>query len=464
MRISPLPAPEILDAATVLARRLGSRRVITLTCDNAHADDGGAVRIESYNVSSLAIHAHPVTPDDITNFDLNGQFAEPSNFQGSVVLCRQPIDDLTNPKKFANFLAISHRYCDALIICATDRVRSHADEGSRLLSTEGWDSDEFRNFLAARGINLDLQGYCRDSAGPSSRAIQVGIAFKANSKLGFPREDSLEFQEFTVSAFVPCYNEKDIIFETVDRLLQQFDRVYIIDNWSNDGSWSELVRRYNSNERVSLERFPDSPRDSYQWSEILQHIDHVASHSPARWIIRVDADEKVDSFSNSLSVKATLFAADRLGYDSIDFTLIDFRPTSVDSTLDDLTKFEFAHRKGAMLLQRAWKNYGRPAGIATTGGHAPADSRRVFPVNMVLRHYPLRNREQAQRKIFQERLPRTIDERARLGWHVHYDDFHPEDNFCWDPDQLIGWNSRTRSEFLLEFLFRVGPPFDSPWS
>lgn len=461
VHISPLPAPELFAAATVLARRLGSRRVVTLTCGNSLTDNAEAVQIESFNVSSHDTGPHQVAPDDITNFDLNGQFTRPSSFQGSVALCHQPLDHLTNLEQFARFLALAHHYCDALIVCASDRVRSRADGGSRQFSTEGWDSEEFRNFLEAHGITLALQGYCRDSTGSSSRAIQVGIVFGINSKFGLVEEDTEEFQKFAVAAFVACYNESDIIFETVDRLLDQFDCVYIIDNWSDDGSWPELINRYSTHDRVSLERFPNSPPDTYQWAEILQHIDHLASRSPAQWIIRVDADEKVDSFSNSISVKAALYTADRLGYDSADFTLVDFRPTTTDSTLEDLVNFEFAHRKGAMLLQRAWKNYGRPAGIATTGGHAPADSRRVFPLNMVLRHYPLRNREQARRKVFQERLPRTIDERKRLGWHVHYDEFRLDDDFCWNSDQLIFWNSSIQSEFLLEFLFRVGPPFDS---
>ena len=78
---------------------------------------------------------------------------------------------------------------------------------------------------------------------------------------------------------------------------------------------------------------------------------------------------------------------------------------------------------------------------------------------MVLRHYPLRSKAHAQRKIFRDRRPRSSEERDRLGWHIHYDQFTETDNFCWDEEDLVEWTSETLIDFLPELLFRVGQPY-----
>ena len=42
------------------------------------------------------------------------------------------------------------------------------------------------------------------------------------------------------SIVVPVYNERDVIEETIDRLLRQRLRVHVIDNWSDDGSYEAV--------------------------------------------------------------------------------------------------------------------------------------------------------------------------------------------------------------------------------
>jgi hypothetical protein len=41
-------------------------------------------------------------------------------------------------------------------------------------------------------------------------------------------------------------------------------------------------------------------------------------------------------------------------------------------------------------------------------------------------HFPLRNIEQATKKIFNDRLPRFTEEERKRGWHVHYDEYVKE--------------------------------------
>lgn len=67
------------------------------------------------------------------------------------------------------------------------------------------------------------------------------------------RKDSLPL----VSIVIPVYNRREILFESVESALSQgygnFE-VVISDNCSNDGTWEECVRCYNSDTRVVLVR------------------------------------------------------------------------------------------------------------------------------------------------------------------------------------------------------------------
>ncbi len=60
-----------------------------------------------------------------------------------------------------------------------------------------------------------------------------------------------------VSIVIPVYNRREILFESVESALSQsygnFE-VVISDNCSNDGTWEECIRRYNSDPRVVLVR------------------------------------------------------------------------------------------------------------------------------------------------------------------------------------------------------------------
>ena len=60
-----------------------------------------------------------------------------------------------------------------------------------------------------------------------------------------------------VSIIIPVYNRKKLVVESVESALIQgygnFE-VVISDNCSNDGTWEECIRRYESDPRVVLVR------------------------------------------------------------------------------------------------------------------------------------------------------------------------------------------------------------------
>jgi glycosyltransferase involved in cell wall biosynthesis len=324
-----------------------------------------------------------------------------------------------------------------------------------------WAFDEFASFLSAHGTAPLVHGYTRNYSESTTRNTQV--SFTPGAASGIPASLPLTTSLVTTLAIVPCYNEADVITLTIDRLLEQGVDVHVIDNWSDDGSWELLESTYRADPRVSVERYPEESTREYLWPEILEHMDTVASRSPHDWIMHVDADEQLDSFSERLDLKQTLTLVDAAGYDVVDFTLIDFRPeeSTADGVLDGAAnllprRWQFSTRPGARALERAWKNRHGRVGLSDTGGHSLPVDKRVFPLNMVLRHYPLRSPEQARRKIFRDRLPRFERDRRERGWHTQYDGFSADAAFTWPASELHDWSWCTPREWTVELTTRQG--------
>ncbi len=77
---------------------------------------------------------------------------------------------------------------------------------------------------------------------------------------------------YRVVAFIPVYNEADIIESTIRHLGESGVQVYVLDNWSNDGTW-ELVRKNASGNLIGAERFLGGPsKASYDLQSSLARI------------------------------------------------------------------------------------------------------------------------------------------------------------------------------------------------
>ena len=81
------------------------------------------------------------------------------------------------------------------------------------------------------------------------------------------------------SAFVPTYNESDIIPHTLQYLTSQGIDVYVIDNWSSDDTLAR-ARQFIGRGLIGLERFPpDGPTQTYEWRQMLGRVEELARRS-----------------------------------------------------------------------------------------------------------------------------------------------------------------------------------------
>jgi glycosyltransferase involved in cell wall biosynthesis len=265
-----------------------------------------------------------------------------------------------------------------------------------------------------------------------------------------------------VVAFMPTFNEVDIVRQQVRRLLAQGIEVHVIDNWSTDGT-PEAIEDLRGN-GLTLERFPEPGADhKFGLRNLLARIEEAAADCSPDWCVLHDADEIRQSPWLDASLRTSLWKVQQTGANAVDFTRLDFRPVDNDfaSGADLATTLrycEFTSESLAPPQVKAWRAPGERAQLALTGGHDVGfANRKVFPLNFLLRHYPVRSQRHGEQKVFKDRQPRYIPEDVRAGWHHHYARIHPGHRFIRSPDTLQAWHDIDfPRDHLLECCARVG--------
>lgn len=367
------------------------------------------------------------------------------------------IEHLSRPTNILTELStlLEDGYIRHLIISTPcrDRARGSGDLGppENSAHVQEWTKAEFGDLLAKHKLQPIAHGFTRNHSHATTRNTQVALIssdIKIAGIVSLPK----------CLAFVPVYNEADIVADTLSRLLGQGLDVHVLDNWSTDGSFELVSDMAKGNEGLSIERFPDSATDEWHWFEMLERVETLSTQLRYDWFLHVDADERPEGFDSQIGLVSCIGAADRAGCDVIDFTLIELRPT-LTSGLIELNHWEFVSRPGAKNMQRAWKNLGTRPDLKNSGGHTVATHSKIFPINFLLTHLPLRSPNQARKKIFKDRITRFQTEKMDRGWHTQYDSYVETDDFVWNSNQLLPPVTSKQKEFLPEVLTRSGINF-----
>ena len=250
--------------------------------------------------------------------------------------------------------------------------------------------------------------------------------------------------DFRVVAIVAGYNEADIIDHVVSGLINQGVHVYYLDDRSTDGT-VEIVSSYLGQGVLAIEHLPETSKEvqpgAFSWERILLRKAQLAVELDAHWLFHHDADEFRESPWSGMSLLEAIRDVDRRGFNAIDFQCLDFWPVHDWFRPGDDVREAFTFYAPAAEYDRiqikCWKKTSTPVDLTSTGGHeARFPGRSVFPVRFLLRHYPIRGQAHGERKVFEERRGRFVeDERAR-GWHVQYDEIHEGQSFIRDPSTL----------------------------
>lgn len=268
--------------------------------------------------------------------------------------------------------------------------------------------------------------------------------------------------DFKVIAFMPTYNEIDIIAKSIDDLQQQGVETYVLDNWSTDGT-HELAASLLGHGVVGIERTPaDGAPEFYDLKSILGRIEELTSEVQADWFIKHDADEIRRGPWDGVSLRDAIYRADVAGYNRIDFTVANFPPTDNSFApgsdfVEHFRRFDWGHNPGHFAQQKAWKNLGQEVSLARQAAHiVEFENARVFPYKFLLLHYPIRSQAHGERKIFQDRMPRVLPAARLRGWHNHYDRHTIGDSFIVDPADVRLCDDDFFSRYFVERLSGVG--------
>jgi len=267
--------------------------------------------------------------------------------------------------------------------------------------------------------------------------------------------------DFRVVAIMTAYNEEEIVGPSIAKLVADGVDVYLIDNWSSDGTYA-IAEQFRGRGLVGLERFPDAPTDRYEWLPLLRRVEAVAAGLEADWCIHHDADERRCGPWAGVGLRDALWRVDRSGFSAVDHTVLNFRPIDNGFTPGSdfeayFRYFEFGRTSDLLLQVKAWKNTG-PVDLVGSGGHeARFPGRRIFPYKFELKHYPIRSQGHGERKVFRDRIARWDPGERALGFHVHYDGVLPGQSFLRDGRDLIeDRGAETHARFSAEILAGAG--------
>lgn len=324
-----------------------------------------------------------------------------------------------------------------------------------------WTLHELIALLRAEGVPEPmLPGYTVDTERHRAKSMALVLAGRHVAVEHCP--------PVRVAAVMNVHNEVDILPEVLQHLTSQGLDVHVVDNWSTNGSYELVSNMAARDERVTVERFPDAPSPHHEPARVLGHGQEWAATAGYDWIIHHDADELRYSPWPGVTLAEAIAFVDSLGFNAIEFSVIDFRfrqdlPDPEPPFEESIRFYEFGGRPGHFLQIKGWRQpHETTVDLASTGGHEAAfPGRVVFPLKFLLKHYSLRSREQANRKI-QERIPRTERARAERGWHTHYVRFSDTPITGWAMSGLTPWHESTfLADFLVERLSGIGIPRES---
>lgn len=252
-----------------------------------------------------------------------------------------------------------------------------------------------------------------------------------------------------IVAFMPAFNEEDIILASIQHLIKQGVEVYVLDNWSTDGTF-ELAQSCLGKGVLAVEHLPrDGPPPFHKWRDVLLRIEELSAQLEADWFLLNGADELRRSAWKAVDLRTGLDIVDREGYSCVDYAVMEFPPVDNDfqpgaDPEAHFKFFEWGDRTYHFIQRNTWKNTGKPIALADSAGHDVAfEGKRVYPYKFLLKHYPVRSQAHGEKKVLRERRPRYDPEEVRKGWNTHYDHIGADHVFLRPAGELTQYDEDT---------------------
>ncbi|MDQ1591836.1 MAG: hypothetical protein QOG71_2463 [Pyrinomonadaceae bacterium] len=461
--------PDAYPLAAHLAAYYGCRHVIDIGCGLAHKLVELHPRFEVIGVDfgdnlHRCRERYPFGQWIEWDLERDGVIElDPAIVASSVVVCSDVIEHLVDPTGLlANLRALlEHAPAAVLTTPERDLVRgsSHFGPPQNPSHVREWNLAELEMLLRAERLRINFTGLTMDNDHEWQKRTSLAVLERNDAATRDLRAPA----GFRVVALMTAYNEADIIAASLRHLFAQGVEVYLLDNWSSDRTF-EIAGEFLGHGLAGLERFPaGGASHSYDWRELLRRVEELSQTIEADWFIHHDADELRESPWPGVSLRDGLYRVERSGFNSVDHTVVNFRPVdnsfAANSDFESHFKFfEFGRTQPDYVQVKAWQNLGRKISLADSGGHdVQFDGRRVYPYKFLLKHYSIRSQRHGERKVFGERQPRWNAGEKSMGWHTHYDVVRPGHNFLRRPESLTHFDRESfYRAYLVERLSGIG--------
>jgi len=204
------------------------------------------------------------------------------------------------------------------------------------------------------------------------------------------------------------YNDEDVIQEVLEHNISQGMEFVLLDNGSTDKTY-EICKEFLNQGVLNLIQYQSK---NWDYPTILRMIYDMALVYSPDWVVYCDSDEVFESGINDLTLSGVISLAKNEGYNLIQFDRFDFHMT--DDDMQESTSIKkrlpyYVHNID--YLYRAWE-YFPGIRVRDGGGHIPifpeGHRYKIYPSKCVIRHYPYRSKEQAERRL-SSRISRTQD-------------------------------------------------------
>jgi len=283
------------------------------------------------------------------------------------------------------------------------------------------------------------------------------------------KDGRMEQARSNICGILFCFNEEQIIADTLYFYLSQGIDLVVFDNNSTD-STPDIIQSFCA----SPARYPGKIRETltlvtegYEWSRILRTAcEYMHAHlSHYEWIIVVDADAFYRSPVKGLSLLEFIDAAKNAGYNVLSGELYEFYPTEKDdpSIASPVERMRYYRRveEGLHIVLKYQKifRYHTSLDFYTMGGHiVKRDKPRVLnSVRFIYKHYPWVSFEHGLKKIFRDRKPRYVERKEHPTWHWHWMGMLPiKKDLIKDADSLRAYNEEAllMSRWLFFWIMR----------
>lgn len=230
---------------------------------------------------------------------------------------------------------------------------------------------------------------------------------------------------FRVCAFLPVYNEADIIDWCLRHAIGQGLDVYLLENWSTDGT-RELLQKWDG--LVRIVDFPEEgPNDTFDWAAMLKVFERLQCELDYSWFVLLGADQVIETPGHKNLLDA-LWAIDQQGYNQAGFQMYNHYPVddNFEAGQDPYSYFKEYELEveGYQKVWDAWKK--QPQVELICGGHFTSfRGEKPCPERLIKHHYSIRGQRHGEKKVFQERLARYREDELAKGWHIHYRQMQP---------------------------------------